>query len=65
MRKRLAVLKDIPAESGVAFAGEIKLARKATGYEKRRRPSIRQRVRRLREPNFPAPFDVSVTHRFL
>jgi len=41
---------------GAAFTGQVKLVRKATGYEKSRRPT-RQQVRRLREPSFPAPFD--------
>ena len=35
---------------------DFKLVRKATGYEKKPTPH-RQRVRRLREPTFPAPFD--------
>jgi hypothetical protein len=30
---------------------------KATGYENKAKPSIRQRVRRLRKPSFPALFD--------
>jgi hypothetical protein len=41
---------------GIAFTGESKLVRKATGYEKKPTPH-RHRVRRLREPTFPAPFD--------
>ncbi len=43
---------------GVAFIGAVKLVRKATGYEKKADvPSIRHRVRRLREPSFRAAFD--------
>jgi len=41
---------------GIGFAGEFKLVRKATGYEKGRRP-IGTWVRRLPEPTFPVPFD--------
>ena len=46
----------IPAKYGVAFNGEFKLVRKATGYEEGRRP-IGTWVRRLREPTFPVPLD--------
>ena len=42
--------------NGVGFTGEFKLVRKATGYEKEPTPH-RHRVRRLREPTFPALFD--------
>ena len=42
----------------VAFTGEGKLVRKATGYEQESRSlTIRHRVRRLRQPNFPAAFE--------
>ena len=42
---------------GVAFTGEVKPLPTATAYEKQPTPTIRQRVRQLREPSFPAPFD--------
>jgi len=49
---------------GAAFTGELKLVRKPTGYEKGRRPTGSW-VAGLRERTFLAPFDASVTHRFL
>jgi hypothetical protein len=39
--------------NGVGFTEEVKLVRKAAGYEKKPKPTIRQRVHRLREPSFP------------
>ncbi len=56
MKVTLSVFqKTLP--DGVAFTGEVKPVPKATAYEKQPTPTIRQRVRPLREPSFPAPFD--------
>ena len=47
-----------------AFTGALKLVRKPTGYKKSRRPTG-SGFAGLRERTSPAPFDVSVTYRFL
>jgi len=57
-QRRLSARRVLIRDNGGVFNGEVKLVRKATGCEKKnRRPTIRQRVRRLRERNFPAPLD--------
>jgi len=55
---RSALCPAVLLKIAVAFTGEGKLVRKATGYEQKSRSlTIRPRVRRLREPSFPAPFE--------
>ena len=61
---KYAKLTGLPTKNGAAFTGELKLVRKPTGYEKGRRPTGSW-VAGLRERTFLAPFDASVTHRFL
>ena len=62
--KRPLVTSDQVRCNGAAFTGALKLVRKPTGYEKNRSPTG-SGFAGLTEQTFPAPFDVSVTHRFL
>src|ERR1700721_671291 len=47
--------RRIDPSNGVAGGGQA--VSKGTGLRKKQRPTIRRRVRRLREPSLPAPLD--------